>query len=92
MWTFDEREDAPGAPAAAAARPDCPGCGEPDLAGDDFCHECGHAFTHFRGADEVVREADRGAACPVCPSGELTALEYGRTQCDSCGYTTRDEG
>lgn len=79
--------------SSTPTRPDCPGCGEPDLHGDDFCHECGHAFTHFvgdGGLDPVNEE--RRSACPSCRAGELFELEYGRTQCDACGYTVRDEG
>lgn len=89
MWTIGEEE--PEAPKAAT-RPDCPGCGEPDLFGDDFCHECGHAFAHFSTGDDVEGAGERGLPCPMCASGELSSLEYGRTQCDSCGYTARDEG
>lgn len=89
MWTIgDEEPEAP----RAASRPDCPGCGEPDLHGDDFCHECGHAFAHFGGEDAGVQAHALGEACPMCATGELAVLEYGRTQCNSCGYTTRDEG
>lgn len=89
MWTIgDEQPET----AKAPARADCLGCGAPDLAGDDFCHECGHAFTHFGSIDVDVEQAGHGAACPMCATGELAELEYGRTQCDSCGYTVRDEG
>lgn len=91
MWTINE--DADGADTAKApTRPDCPGCGEPDLHGDDFCHECGHAFAHFGSVDDELASAEHGAACPMCASGELAELEYGRMQCDQCGYTPRDEG
>lgn len=69
-------------------RAQCPGCGACDLTGDDFCHECGYAFDHFASSEG----GGRGIACPTCATGELIDLEYGRTQCDSCGYTTRDEG
>lgn len=74
------------------SRPDCPGCGEPDLAGDDFCHECGHSFEHFDRAPAGEGEGHALEECPMCPTGTLVVLEYGRTQCDSCGYTSRDEG
>lgn len=84
----DEEPEATRAPS----RPDCPGCGEPDLHGDDFCHECGHGFEHFTSADDVIEAGEHGTACPICAAGELAMLEYGRTQCESCGYTTRDEG
>jgi len=89
VWSIGDPEPEP---AATITRPDCPGCGEPDLVGDDFCHECGHAFEHFGAVGAVLEEAEQGAQCPICAAGELTALEYGRTQCDSCGYTPRDEG
>jgi ribosomal protein S27AE len=89
MWTIGD--DDRGGGASAPSRPDCPGCGEPDLHGDDFCHECGHAFAHFGSGDEAP-ETERGHQCPMCAGGELVALEYGRTQCDACGYTARDEG
>lgn len=92
MWTIgdDEPEDAPKAPS----RPDCPGCGAPDLHGDDFCHECGFSFEHLNNqdADSDEDSALGGIPCPTCESGTLVMLEYGRTQCDSCGYTARDEG
>lgn len=91
MWTIGD-DDQTTQSTPAVTRPDCPGCGEPDLHGDDFCHECGHAFAHFGSVDEMVDEAERGMACPMCGAGELQSLEYGRTQCDSCGYTLRDEG
>ena len=87
MWTIDDGESETKAPA----RPDCLGCGAPDLAGDDFCHTCGHSFAHFGGEGDPLAEA-RGAPCPMCATGELTALDHGRTQCDSCGYMLRDEG
>lgn len=86
MWTIGDDDPAPRAPT----RPDCPGCGAPDLAGDDFCHECGHSFEHFEAGQAA--EAEAGVPCPICATGELVELEYGRTQCDSCGYTARDEG
>jgi ribosomal protein L37AE/L43A len=88
MWSIGDDEPATSAPT----RPDCPGCGEPDLHGDDFCHECGHAFAHFGAGHDDLAADERGAPCPMCASGELAQLEYGRTQCDSCGYTLRDEG
>lgn len=89
MWTIGEDEQ--GGAAKAPSRPDCPGCGEPDLHGDDFCHECGHSFEHLaRGDDDLGDEL--GGPCPMCATGQLAELEYGRTQCDSCGYTARDEG
>ena len=88
MWTIGDDN---GGAAKAPSRPDCPGCGEPDLHGDDFCHECGHAFAHF-GEGPDVDAVERGMPCPMCATGELAGLEYGRTQCDSCGYTVRDEG
>lgn len=90
MWTIGD--DEPQATPAAATRPDCPGCGEPDLHGDDFCHECGHSFDHLGRADSDATGHALGEACPMCATGELVVLEYGRTQCDSCGYTPRDEG
>jgi hypothetical protein len=73
---------------------ECPGCGAPDVAGDDFCHACGHAFAYF-GADLDAAfdgGADAGGRCPICGAGELMQLDHGRTQCDSCGYMPRDEG
>ena len=89
MWTIGDDEPET---AKAPSRPDCPGCGEPDLHGDDFCHECGHSFEHLgREGDDVMSNA-LGEECPMCPNGELLVLEYGRTQCDTCGYTARDEG
>ena len=89
MWTIgDDQPEATKAPS----RPDCPGCGEPDLAGDDFCHECGHSFDHLGREDMEAGSHALGEECPMCASGELMVLEYGRTQCDSCGYTARDEG
>ena len=91
MWTIGD-DEAPGGSGPATHRPDCPGCGEPDLAGDDFCHECGHAFTHFGAGDDAIDAVEHGAQCPSCAAGELVELEYGRTQCDACGYTLRDEG
>ena len=87
MWTIGDDDRSA---AQTQSRPDYPGCGEPDLHGDDFCHECGHAFAHFGSADHTI--AEHGTSCPSCASGELATLEYGRTQCDSCGYTVRDEG
>lgn len=78
---------------ATKPTPECPGCGEPDLAGDDFCHECGHSFEHLGAAQTVDGDDDEsgGEPCPVC-SGTVVALEYGRRQCDLCGYTARDDG
>jgi hypothetical protein len=90
MWSIGDPE--PAGETRTPTRPDCPGCGAADLAGDDFCHECGHAFEHFGSADDLVDAAEHGQQCPVCSAGELVTLEYGRTQCDSCGYTLRDEG
>jgi hypothetical protein len=92
MWTIGDDDEAAGGATRATTRPDCPGCGEPDLHGDDFCHECGHAFAHFGSEDAVLDGEPQGATCPICATGELVELEYGRTQCDSCGYTSRDEG
>jgi len=93
MWSFDEGE---ALVPEAATRPDCPGCGEPDLCGDDFCHECGHGFGHLAGGgrDAGLLDEIEGALppCPVCASGGLTPLDHGRTQCESCGYMVRDEG
>lgn len=89
MWSIGDDELT--TTSSAPTRPDCPGCGEPDLHGDDFCHECGHAFSHF-GADAGDPDDEHGTPCPMCAAGELTQLEYGRTQCDACGYTVRDEG
>lgn len=89
MWTIGDDEPET---AKAPSRPDCPGCGEPDLHGDDFCHECGHAFEHFAKDDGEVTSHALGEECPMCATGELVVLEYGRTQCDSCGYTARDDG
>jgi len=90
MWTIGDDEPEI---AKAPSHPDCPGCGEPDLHGDDFCHHCGHSFTHFGANADVDPEAiEHGDLCPTCGTGELVTLEYGRTQCDSCGYTLRDEG
>jgi len=86
MWTIGDPE-----PETKPSRPDCPGCGEPDLVGDDFCHECGHAFEHFTAEGDPGAEP-HGDGCPMCPTGELISLDYGRTQCDTCGYTSRDEG
>lgn len=85
---FDESHTEPAAPAR-----ECPGCGAPDLAGDDFCHACGHAFAHF-GADldGAIEGGSGGGSCPTCGTGELTRLDHGRTQCDQCGYMARDEG
>lgn len=89
MWTYGDADQ----PATTTTtRPDCPGCGEPDLHGDDFCHECGHSFAHLSSDRDGATAEDRGSACPACATGELTELDYGRTQCDSCGYTVRDEG
>jgi hypothetical protein len=90
MWTIGdpepEQEQRP-------TRPDCPGCGEPDLAGDDFCHECGHAFTHFgAGSGDPFEDEANASPCPMCGTGEVVALDHGRSQCDSCGYMARDEG
>jgi hypothetical protein len=90
MWTIGD--DEPEATTKAPTRPDCPGCGEPDLHGDDFCHECGHAFAHFGAEDGDVASHAIGEECPSCMAGELVELEYGRTQCDACGYTVRDDG
>ena len=89
MFSFDQDDE--GA-VKRTTRPDCPGCGAQDLAGDDFCHACGHSFEHF--ATSRLDEDDDGAvdACPMCASGQLVAHDYGRTQCDSCGYTARIEG
>ena len=85
-------DDEPETPAAPA-RPDCPGCGEPDVHGDDFCHECGHAFDHFTsGGDDDGDGEEQGIMCPSCAAGELVQLDHGRTQCDACGYMVRDEG
>lgn len=90
MWTIGDDEPET---AKAPLRPDCLGCGEPDLHGDDFCHHCGHAFAHFGGdAGGDIATLEAGEECPICATGELVVLEYGRTQCDSCGYTPRDEG
>jgi hypothetical protein len=89
MWTIGDDEPQT---AKAPSNPDCPGCGEPDLHGDDFCHECGHSFEHLGREDMEAGGHALGEECPMCPSGELMVLEYGRTQCDSCGYTARDEG
>ncbi|MCW2924272.1 MAG: Double zinc ribbon [Thermoleophilia bacterium] len=91
VWTIGDDEP-PGEAPRAVTRPDCPGCGAPDLAGDDFCHECGHSFSHFSSADDIVEEVEHGVRCPICGAGELVTLEYGRTQCESCGYTARDVG
>ncbi len=89
MWSIGSEDSSA---SGAAARPDCPGCGEPDPHGDDFCHECGHSFAHFSNVDGDVDDAESGLPCPMCASGQLSTLEYGRTQCDACGYTVRDEG
>jgi hypothetical protein len=89
MWTIGDDEPET---AKAPTRPDCPGCGEPDLHGNDFCHECGHSFEHLGREDLDATSHAHGEECPMCPNGELAVLEYGRTQCDTCGYTTRDEG
>lgn len=93
-WTLDEhlgRDDEQAGSSTPASRPDCPGCGVPDLAGDDFCHECGHSFEHL-GVSVEHGDLERGAPCPMCHGGELAQLDHGRTQCDSCGYMVRDEG
>lgn len=95
-WTIDAHlggtdDDRSGA-QRAATRPDCPGCGHPDEHGDDFCHECGHAFEHFGHGDAGIDHEELGLPCPMCHSGELASLDHGRTQCDSCGYMVRDEG
>lgn len=73
-------------------RPDCPGCGAPDEAGDDFCHECGHSFDHYLGGGDELPSDSLGATCPTCGAGELVDLGHGRHQCDVCGYMPRDEG
>ncbi|MCW2949084.1 MAG: hypothetical protein JWN41_97 [Thermoleophilia bacterium] len=71
----------------------CPGCGVADLAGDDFCYSCGHAFAHFGATfDDRAATGARGVSCPICHTGELVRLDHGRTQCDSCGFMARDEG
>lgn len=93
-WTIDEHLGI-GTPhdgdASDPLTPDeCPGCGTPDEARDEFCHGCGHAFAHVRGSS--ADEADEMHACPMCRTGELMRLEHGRTQCESCGYMVRDEG
>ncbi|MCW2971900.1 MAG: Double zinc ribbon [Thermoleophilia bacterium] len=89
MVTFDDAAAGPVGPSR-----ECPGCGAPDLAGDDFCHECGHAFAHFGGDLDSAFDAGggRGGNCPTCGTGELVRLDHGRTQCDQCGYMARDEG
>lgn len=93
-WTLDDHlgsSDEESAPAKQT-RPDCPGCGEPDLAGDDFCHECGHSFEHLGATGVDADDLEHADPCPMCHGGELVALDHGRTQCDSCGYMSRDEG
>ncbi|MCW2920291.1 MAG: hypothetical protein JWL76_165 [Thermoleophilia bacterium] len=90
MWTIGDEE--PAEQPAVATRPDCPGCGEADEHGDDFCHECGHSFQHLGREDSDATSHALGEECPMCPNGELVVLSYGRTQCDTCGYTARDEG
>lgn len=89
MWTIDEGDHGE---ARAPSRPDCPGCGEPDLHGDDFCHECGHGFEHFARTGDASDGEVQLDPCPMCPSGELARLDHGRTQCDSCGFMVRDAG
>lgn len=89
MWEIGEEQPET---TSTAPRVECPGCGELDVHGDDFCHACGHAFAHFGSVDDAISETEQGLPCPMCASGSLTSLEYGRTQCDSCGYTVRDEG
>jgi ribosomal protein S27AE len=88
MWTIGDDGDEVDVGSTGAAARTCPGCGAADLAGDDFCHECGHAFAHF-GADV---DEPRGEPCPMCATGELMSLDHGRTQCDQCGYMVRDVG
>ena len=89
MWTFadtDEDEE-------STRTRECPGCGAPDEAGDDFCHECGHSFAHLEAqGDGDEDDEELGEECPMCGAGEVVALEHGRAQCDSCGYMPRDEG
>jgi hypothetical protein len=68
---------------------ECPTCGTPDEHGEDFCFECGHAFTHGRVSAEDAREP-HGETCPICDYGEIEDLSYGVRQCDRCGYTVRD--
>lgn len=89
MWSIGEDQ-----PERTAQQPrvECPGCGAPDLHGDDFCHECGHGFEHFGWGHLGGAGAMPSTRCPVCVTGELLELEYGRSQCDACGYTPRDEG
>lgn len=81
--------EAHGTPATTPG--ECPHCGEPDTHGDDFCHECGHAFDFSAGgATAEAGQEVRGEACPTCRYGEIQQLSYGVRQCDSCGYTARD--
>ena len=91
MWTIDDDHGIPGEGSRDDTTPRrCPGCGAADRAGDDFCHECGHTFAHLRSTGDGAEP--QGEQCPMCPSGELTALDHGRTQCDACGYMARDIG
>lgn len=90
MWSTSST---PNEAETPSNRPDCPGCGEPDTHGDDFCFECGHAFSHLASlVRDTANGEPRATECPQCTGGELMHLDYGRRQCDSCGFTLRDEG
>jgi hypothetical protein len=73
----------------------CPSCDAELVAGDDFCHECGHALawrdpdaaagaTTPEGADELDLQR-----CPACPDGWIRTLPNLHRQCESCGYMER---
>jgi ribosomal protein S27AE len=90
MWLTDDDNTADNARKTVE---ECPGCGAEDLAGDDFCHECGHSFEHLRahnGDDDSDPDLE-GEPCPMCTSGTVMTLDHGRAQCDACGYMPRDE-
>lgn len=92
IWdTLGGSEPAESGSGSAAATPECPNCGTPDVHGDDFCHECGHAYAYsHRDADAEADDDVQGETCPSCLYGEIIELSYGVRQCESCGYTARD--
>lgn len=76
-------------PETTQHKTECAHCNTVATHDDDFCHECGYAYSARLASDSSDAE-QYGDSCPSCLYGEIHELSYGIRQCDSCGYTARD--
>jgi hypothetical protein len=63
----------------------CPSCGEPVIAGHQFCHACGHVLAESPSASPMAMSASPGAAPAADPvaEGRVCSVLF----CDVVGFT-----